>query len=292
MGIVLRRLRIWRASSLLIWAAVAVGCATFSGVRDPANIALMTAAAAGDSGRVKELIAQGTKVDFTDRGLSPLGAAIIGGHIVTARALLEAGATADLELENGNRALMIAARRGNRDAVKLLLDFKANPRAKNHSGETALQLAAWDGHAALVQPLVAAGADPNSRDAADTTPLLAAAGREKTEAVRALIQAGADVNAGGLNGGVTPLLLAAGYGHVHTVRALLGAGAEVNATASGITALRIAAAMGNVLMIKDLIAAGARINDRDPQGRTALTLARQGKHQGIVTILQSAGARK
>jgi ankyrin repeat protein len=117
-------------------------------------------------------------------------------------------------------------------------------------------------------------------------------GREKTDVVKALIQAGADVNAGGLNGGVTPLLLAAGYGHVHTVRALLGAGAEVNATASGITALRIAAAMGNVLMIKDLIAAGARINDRDPQGRTALTLARQGKHQEIVTILQSAGARE
>jgi ankyrin repeat protein len=116
----------------------------------------MNVAAAGDSGRVKELIAQGTKVDFTDRGLSPLGAAIIGSHIATARALLEAGATADLELENGNRALTIAARRGNRDAVKLLLDFKANPRAKNHSGETALQVAAWDGHAALVQPLVAA----------------------------------------------------------------------------------------------------------------------------------------
>src|SRR5919106_5856853 len=129
MGIVLRRLRIWPACSLLIWAGVAVGCATSRGVRDPANIALMTAAAAGDSGRVKELIAQGTKGDFTDRGLSPLGAAIIGGHIATARALLEGGATPDLELENGNRALAIAARRGNVEAVKLLLAFRANPGA-------------------------------------------------------------------------------------------------------------------------------------------------------------------
>lgn len=86
--------------------------------------------------------------------------------------------------------------------------------------------------------------------------------------------------------------MAEGSGHVNTVRALLGAGADVNATASGITALRIAAAMGNILMVKDLIAAGARINDRDPQGRTALTLARQGKRQEIVRILQSAGARE
>jgi ankyrin repeat protein len=117
-------------------------------------------------------------------------------------------------------------------------------------------------------------------------------GREKIDAVKALIRAGADVNAGGLKSGVTPLLLAAGSGHVNTVRALLGAGADVNATASGVTPLRIAAAMGNELMVKDLVAAGARINDRDPQGRTALTLARQGKHSNVVKILEGAGAKE
>jgi ankyrin repeat protein len=117
-------------------------------------------------------------------------------------------------LEEGNRALAIAARRGNVEAVQILLAFHANPGARNRSGETALQLAAWDGHAAVVEPLISAGADPNSRDASDTTPLLAAVGREKIDAVKALIRAGADVNAGGLKSGVTPLLLAAGSGHV------------------------------------------------------------------------------
>jgi ankyrin repeat protein len=138
----------------------------------PANMTMMTATAAGDTARVKVLIAQGTEVNFIDRGLSPLGAAIIGGHLATARTLLESGAAADFELEDGNRALTIAARQGNVEAVRLLLSFEANPRAKNRSGETALQLAAWDGHATVVQPLVAAGADPNSRDASDSTPCL------------------------------------------------------------------------------------------------------------------------
>ncbi len=276
--------------SLLICTTLVTGCATSIGIRDPSKIAMMAAAASGDTGRAKELIAQGTEVNFTDRGLSPLGAAIIGGHLATARALLDGGAAADLELEDGNRALTTAARRGNAEAVNLLLAFHANPKASNRSGETALQLAAWDGHATVVQALIAAGADPNSRDASDTTPLLAAAGREKVDAVKVLIQAGADVNAGGLKSGVTPLLLAAGSGHVNTVRALLAAGADANATASGVTALRIAAAMGNALMVKDLIAAGARINDRDSQGRTALTLARQGKHSDVVKILQAVGA--
>ena len=69
-------------------------------------------------------------------------------------------------------------------------------------------------------------------------------------------------------------------------------GTTANVTASGVTALRIAAAMGNALMAKDLVAAGARINDRDPQGRTALTLARQGKHSHVVKILEGAGAKE
>jgi hypothetical protein len=43
-------------------------------------------------------------------------------------------------------------------------------------------------------------------------------------------------------------------------------------------------------MVKDLVAAGARLNDRDPQGRTALALARQGKHAEVVKILPGAGA--
>jgi ankyrin repeat protein len=286
------KLQTWLGCSLLIWTILVTGCATIVGLRDPSKIAMMTAAAGGDTGRVKELIAQGTEVNFIDRGLSPLGAAIIGGHIATARALLEGGAAVDLELENGNRALAIAARRGSAEIVKLLLAFHANPKARNHSGETALQLAAWDGHAAIVQPLVSAGADPNDRDSSDATPLLAAASREKTDVVKALIQAGADVNAGGLKNGVTALLIAAGYGHITTVRTLIAAGADVNASAGGVTALRIAAAIGNALMAKDLVAAGARINDRDAQGRTALTLARQRMHGEVVKILRAAGAKE
>lgn len=274
----------------LLVSFIVSGCATMFRSISPANMAMMTAAAAGDTARVKELIAQGSEVNFTDRGLSPLGVAIIGSHLSTARALLEGGAAPDFELEDGNRALAVVARQGNVEAVKLLLSFKADPRAKNRSGETALQLAAWDGHAALVQPLVAGGADTNSRDGSDTTPLLAAAGREKNDAVKALIAAGADVDAGGLKVGVTPLLMAAGSGHVNTVRTLIAAGTDVNATASGMTALRIAAATGNALMVKDLVAAGARSNDRDPQGRTALMLARQGKHAEVVKFLQGASA--
>jgi ankyrin repeat protein len=71
---------------------------------------------------------------------------------------------------------------------------------------------------------------------------------------------------------------------------LIAGGASANAAATGVTALRIAAAMGNAIMLKDLIAAGAPLNERDSQGRTALTLARSGKHAEAAKVLEAAGA--
>jgi ankyrin repeat protein len=48
--------------------------------------------------------------------------------------------------------------------------------------------------------------------------------------------------------------------------------------------------MGNAIMLKDLIAAGAPLNERDSQGRTALTLARSAKHAEAAKVLEAAGA--
>src|SRR6266508_793138 len=97
------RSQIWLGCLLFVWATLVTGCTTFMGSQDATKIAMMTAVAGGNTGRVKDLIAQGAEVKFTDRGLSPLGAAIIAGHLATARTLLESGAIVDLELEDGNR---------------------------------------------------------------------------------------------------------------------------------------------------------------------------------------------
>ena len=69
-------------------------------------------------------------------------------------------------------------------------------------------------------------------------------------------------------------------------------GADANSRDSSDTRPLLAAARGNVIRVKDLIAAGARLNDQDPQGRSALTLARLGKHGEVVKILQALVAGK
>ncbi len=67
-------------------------------------------------------------------------------------------------LPGGQTLLMTAARTGNPEVVKLLLDRGANPNAKESTnGETALMWAAAQNHPEAVRVLASHGADLNAR---------------------------------------------------------------------------------------------------------------------------------
>lgn len=55
--------------------------------------------------------------------------------------LLHAGAEVNLQDQEGDTALMVAARWGHLDAARVLLMAGADPHLKNHAGQTALTLA-------------------------------------------------------------------------------------------------------------------------------------------------------
>lgn len=55
--------------------------------------------------------------------------------------LIKAGAKVDGASDNGNTALMVAARGGHIEVVKLLLANRADPNKTLESGDTALDLA-------------------------------------------------------------------------------------------------------------------------------------------------------
>ena len=79
-------------------------------------------------------------------------------------ALLTAGADANERLPLGRTPLMAAARTGNVDAMKVLLDHGADLNAKETlRGTTALMWAADEGHAAAIQLLIEHGADIKAR---------------------------------------------------------------------------------------------------------------------------------
>ena len=60
--------------------------------------------------------------------------------------------------------LILAARNGHQDVVKLLLDKGAEPNMADQNGDTALGYAARGGHKDVVQLLFDRGAEPNLAD--------------------------------------------------------------------------------------------------------------------------------
>ena len=121
-----------------------------------------------DGSKVTSLLAQpGTVVvNAKERGSGEGGL-----HIVTRardRAwlsfLLGKGARPDLQNEEGNTALAIAAQLGWIDGAQLLIDRRASVDAANSRGETPLILAVQQRNRPMVRLLLGAGASPKRTD--------------------------------------------------------------------------------------------------------------------------------
>ena len=100
---------------------------------------LMLAALKGYLEICQQLIAR--DADVNKPGWAPLHYAATGGHLAVMRLLLDNYAYIDAASPNGSTPLMMAARYGTNDAVKLLLDAGADPALKNGLGLTAIDFA-------------------------------------------------------------------------------------------------------------------------------------------------------
>jgi ankyrin repeat protein len=156
-----------------------------------------------------------------------------------------------------------AAMRGDREAVKTLLQKGADVNVPLSDGMTALHYAASLGDAQMAEMLIYAGANPQARTRInDYTPLHLAAESGSGAVVKMLLTAGADVNATTTVSGVTPIHLAASAGNVDAVNALLEKGANPNAREAkwDQTPLIFAAANNRAAVIAALLARGADPN--------------------------------
>lgn len=99
-------------------------------------------------------------------GRSPLLNAVIVGDLSKIGNLLAAGATVDLQDDNGWTALHFAAQERREDIVRALLERGANPNLLNAHGNGPLWVAAMNarGEFGIVRALLAAGADPQKKN--------------------------------------------------------------------------------------------------------------------------------
>ena len=92
-------------------------------------------------------------------------------------------------------ALVIAAQRGDIEAVKNALTMGANVNARNEAGQNPLYFSVWNDHTEIVKILISNGAELNPKGLIKFTPLYSAAGgKAGKETIELLIAKGADLN--------------------------------------------------------------------------------------------------
>jgi ankyrin repeat protein len=197
-----------------------------------AYTSLLAAAAKGDAGEIRALVAKGAKVDVRDGyRRTPLHVAAYGKHHEAMRALVAAGADPNALERDRYDIVTIAAVANDVPTLKVALELGCS--AKNVTSRydgTALIAAAHLGHAEVVRTLIKAGAPLNHVNNLGWTALIEAivlgdGGARHTDTLNALVAAGADVNLADRNG-QTPLTLARRRGHAEMVRILERAGAR------------------------------------------------------------------
>jgi ankyrin repeat protein len=314
---------------------------------------LMTAARTGDRDSVAALLNHGASVNGRESwmGETALMWAAAENHPDVVKLLVERGAELNARswpqefakfrfnlatmvntvLPRGRMtALMMAARQGALESVRVLVDRGADLDLTDPDDTTALVLAIINGHFDAAALLAERGAAPDIGDSSGMAALYAAvdmhtqpeminrptrkpSGSVGAEAlIRSLLARGADPdltlrtpllaryhNTGDtqLGAGATPLMRAAKSLDLPVMRMLLESGANpARETRAGMTALMFAAAAARsrpenaVKAIELCIARGADVNHANAAGQTAVHLAVD-QSDDLIRFLASKGAR-
>src|SRR3990172_4797631 len=208
----------------------------------------------------------------------------------------------------GMTALHFAARDGNLDAVKALVEAGADVnQGSGGDGSSAINIAIANGHYTVGKYLLDHRADPNLANLDGLTPLYATVNMryapvswapnprtdqesvgstELLQALRIRVAGGADPNLATASG-VTPLMVAAGIGWagnftqnapdswMEALKYCLELGSDVNAveTRKGYTALHGAASRGDIEMVRFLVDQGAKVDVVNKDGNSVADMA-------------------
>jgi hypothetical protein len=158
---------------------------------------LLLYAQLGYADHIMRLVAEGVDPDWRrEDGVTTLMIASLTGRLEIMSALLDAGATIDLQAPDGMTALLAATAfaRQTRDiaGMELLVSRGADPNLANKEGNDPLMMSARHGLVEAVIMLLKAGADPRRANRYGTTALMQASRGHLVETARALLRAGAN----------------------------------------------------------------------------------------------------
>jgi len=194
---------------------------------------LVSAAARGDIGDVRRLLADGVPVDTRDRERrTAVTAAALGDPVAVARTLINAGADVDLQDAERNNPLLVCGVTGSVAMLREVLRADPDVRITNRFGGTALIPASERGHVEMVRALLQTDVDVDHVNRLGWTALLEAVilgdgGPAHRQIVQLLVDAGADLGIADSDG-VTALEHARERGYDEIAQTLeAGGGAAV-----------------------------------------------------------------
>src|SRR5579864_5702718 len=158
---------------------------------------------------------------------SPVADAVMKGDKPAVRSLLEQKADINAPQADGATAIQWAAYRDDPEMADLLINAGANVKLANREGATPLYLASIHGNPVMIDKLLKAGADPNERGPEGETPLMLASRAGNLEAIKVLLDHKADINEKDRIRGTTALMWASEQSHPAAVQLLIARGANV-----------------------------------------------------------------
>jgi ankyrin repeat protein len=182
----------------------------------------------------------------------------------------------DLDAKDSNdcTALFWAARNGNLDCVRILLEAGADIEAPGYGGLRPLHQCCNFVRENLMVELLDRGAEINATDDVGNTALHWACRRPSLAIVKILLNRGADATVAN-NAGATPLHDVAVNGFAPIVKLLKEKGGDINAAdKKGLTPLHLAARVGFVEVAEMLLKLGADPNKKDANGKTAQDMSK------------------
>jgi len=206
------------------------------------------------------------------------------------RALLQKKADVNAPQIDGATALHWAVQWDDLETVELLIKAGANVKAVTRTGGTAMSLAAINGNAAMLDRLLAAGAEINAPlTMYGDTALMLAARTGKPDAVKVLLDHGANINAKESWGNTTALMYAAQEKHTDVVQLLAARGADINARSKIVPVTKGGGGADRAEAPRDL-----KPNEKPASGfsggLTALGISARDGDQATADVLIKAGA--
>ena len=224
---------------------------------------------------MKALCEHGANVnDVTKDKTTPLMLAAKRNRPEVVEFLLKKGANLDMKNRKGKAAMHYAAQYGSLEVLKVLFKHLSKKTLEQPGPEkmTPLIVAATKGQLQAVELLLNQGANPKKRDKLRRTALLQAVKNGYADIASLVIAHGANVNDPDSSKNA-PLHYSIAYGWWQCTELLLDSGADVNATNDWkLPPLLVALLKGHFGLVKRLLEIpGVDVNCKDEEGRTLLS---------------------